>query len=223
VADAPGLRPRGRQAEAARNDGRILAAAREVFVDDPTAPIAAVARRAGVGIGALYRRYPSKEDLLRALCADGLARYTRAAEGALALDGDAWARFRAFMEAAVEADASSLTRRLAGTFAPTPELYAAAAYAGELNVRLFGAAQAAGAIRADADVNDVALIHEQLASLRLGDHERTRELRRRYLALALDGLRPGAAHPLPQAAPTWAALDDAMLEPEPRQRPAAGC
>jgi AcrR family transcriptional regulator len=197
VADAPDVRPRGRQAEAARNDGRILAAAREVFVDDPEAPIAAVARRAGVGIGALYRRYPSKADLLRALCADGLARYTQAAEGALALDGDPWARFRAFMEAAVEADASSLTRRLAGTFTPTPELYAAAAHAGELNVRLFGAAQAAGAIRPDADVNDIALIHEQLASLRLGDHERTRELRRRYLALALDGLRgrPGGALP----------------------------
>jgi hypothetical protein len=39
------------------------------------------------------------------------------------------------MYAAVEADASSLTRRLAGTFEPTPDLYEAAAYAGELNER----------------------------------------------------------------------------------------
>ena len=79
--------------------------------------------------------------------------------------------------------------------------YAAAAHAGELNLRLFGAAQAAGAIRADADVNDIGLIHEQLASLRLGDHERTRELRRRYLALALDGLRAPAGGTLPGAPP----------------------
>jgi AcrR family transcriptional regulator len=59
---APPLR--GRRAEAARNDQRILDAAREVFVADPGAPIAAVAKRAGVGIGALYRRYASKEELL---------------------------------------------------------------------------------------------------------------------------------------------------------------
>ena len=55
----------GRRAEAARNDGVILRAAREVFLDDPSAPIAAVAERAGVGIGALYRRYPSKDALLQ--------------------------------------------------------------------------------------------------------------------------------------------------------------
>ena len=68
----------GRRAEAARNDGLILEAAREVFVADPKAPISAVSERAGVGIGALYRRYGSKEDLLRRLCADGLGMYIAA-------------------------------------------------------------------------------------------------------------------------------------------------
>lgn len=58
-------RLRGRQAQAARNDELILQAAREVFLADPAAPIAAVAARAGAGIGALYHRYASKEDLLR--------------------------------------------------------------------------------------------------------------------------------------------------------------
>jgi AcrR family transcriptional regulator len=62
----------GRRKQAARNDGIILDAARAVFVADPTAPIAAVAERAGVGISALYRRHGSKEDLLRRLCGDGL-------------------------------------------------------------------------------------------------------------------------------------------------------
>jgi len=66
---APPLR--GRQAQAAQNDGLILQAAREVFLADPTAPISAVAERAGVGIGALYHRYAGKEDLLRTLCRNG--------------------------------------------------------------------------------------------------------------------------------------------------------
>jgi AcrR family transcriptional regulator len=51
----------GRRAEAARNDQRVLEAAREVLAMTPDAPLALVARRAGVGIGSLYRRYPSKE------------------------------------------------------------------------------------------------------------------------------------------------------------------
>jgi AcrR family transcriptional regulator len=157
----------GRRAEALRNDERILEAARAVFVADPSAPIAAVAKEAGVGIGALYRRYPSKEELLRELCADGLRRYTDAVEAAVTDDGDPWASFVAFMERAVDADASSLTVRLAGTFEPTRELYEAAEHAGNLNVELFERTQKAGAIREDADVNDIAIIFEQLASIRL--------------------------------------------------------
>src|SRR4051794_34000614 len=166
-----------RRADAARHDERILAAAREVFVADPGAPIAAVARRAGVGIGALYRRFASKEELLRALCAEGLRRYTVAIEAALGRHGDPWESFAGFMRAAVAADASSLTVRLAGTFRPTPELYEAAAHAGRCNVELFARTRAAGAIRPDADVNDLALILEQLASIRLGDAERNHALR----------------------------------------------
>jgi len=181
--------PGGRIAEAARNDTKILEAARAVFVADPEAPIAAVAKRAGVGVGGLYRRYAGKEDLLRALCADGLRRYIEAAESALADESDPWEAFATFMHREVDADASSLTQRLAGTFTPTPDLYAAAARAGELNVRLFEAAQAAGGIRADASVNDLGPILEQLASLQIGDAERSRALRHRYLDLMLAGLR----------------------------------
>src|SRR5271167_3595964 len=74
----------GRQAEAARNDQRILDSARTVFVADPGAPITAVAKHAGVGISALYTRYGSKEELLRKLCGDGLARFVAVTEDALA-------------------------------------------------------------------------------------------------------------------------------------------
>src|SRR5882672_5791579 len=103
----------GRQAQAARNDQLILDAARTVFIDDPGAPIAAVAERARVGISALYRRYASKEDLLRRLCRDGLDRYIGAAEAALADEGDPWDAFAGFMRSAVDAETHSLTLRLA--------------------------------------------------------------------------------------------------------------
>ena len=194
--------PGGRIAEAARNDAKILESARAVFVADPEAPIAAVAKHAGVGIGALYRRYDGKESLLRALCADGLRRYIEAAESALADEQDPWKAFAAFMHREVDADASSLTQRLAGTFTPTPDLYEAAARAGELNVAIFSRAQEAGAIRADASVNDLGPILEQLASLKIGDAERAKELRHRYLDIVLDGLRAGRRAELPAQPPT---------------------
>ena len=194
----------GRRAEAARNDGRILEAAREVFVADPKAPIHAVAERAGVGIGALYRRYGSKEDLLRKLCADGLRLYVAEAEAALADGGDPWGAFAGFMRRIVDADTHSLTLRLAGTFAPTEELYRDSQRAQELNVRLFERTRAAGTIRPDVGVVDVALIFEQLAAVRVEGEERTRQLRRRYLALILDALRAApSGSELPGPPPEW--------------------
>ena len=53
-ADEPRLS--GRRGQAARTTSESCAAAREVFIADPRAPISAVASRAGVGISALYRR-----------------------------------------------------------------------------------------------------------------------------------------------------------------------
>ena len=193
----------GRRAEAARNDTKIMQAAREVFIADPSAPIAAVAKRAGVGISALYRRYPSKEDLLRRLCAGGLQRYIDAVQAAVDDEGDAWEAFAGFMRRAVDADSNSLTLRLAGTFTPTPELYEMADHAQRLNRRLFVRTKQAGAIRADADVNDIGSILEQIAALRLGDAERTGAIRRRYLAIVLDGLRTPEPSTLPAPPPTW--------------------
>ncbi|HEY7485042.1 MAG TPA: helix-turn-helix domain-containing protein [Streptosporangiaceae bacterium] len=198
----------GRKAQAARNDQLILDAARAVFIADPTAPISAVAERAGVGISALYRRYASKEDLLRKLCGDGLRRYLDAAEEMLADDGDAWEAFARFMRNLVDADTNSLTQRLAGTFVPTEELYRDAARAQELNEQIFARVRAAEAVRPDFDVNDLSLVLEQLASVRLGDEDRTRELRHRYLTLFLDGLRQPSPTPLPGSPPTWAELGE---------------
>jgi AcrR family transcriptional regulator len=193
----------GRRAQAARNDALILEAAREVFVADPGAPIAAVAERAGVGIGALYRRYASKEELLRQINAEALQRYIAAAEAALADDGDPWSAFVDFMRRIVDADTHSLTLRLAGTFTPTDELTRDAAKAQELNVRLFERTRAAGAIRSDIEVGDITLLLEQLAAVRVAGEERTRQLRHRYLALLLDALHASSGTQLPGPPPGW--------------------
>ena len=197
----------GRRAEAARNDRLILEAAREVFVADPKAPISAVAERAGVGIGALYRRYGSKEDLLRRLNADGLRFYIAAVEEALADEDDPWEAFAGFMRRVVDADTHSLTLRLAGTFTPTEELYRDGQRAQELNVRLFERTKSAGAIRIDVEVDDIALLLEQLAAVRVGDGERTRQLRHRYLVLLLDALHAPSGTPLPGPPPSWEEID----------------
>jgi AcrR family transcriptional regulator len=191
----------GRRAQAARNDQAILDAAHAVFVIDPGAPISAVAKQAGVGISALYRRYASKEDLLRQLAADGLRRYIEAAEAALADDGDPWTAFAEFMRRIVEADTHSLVQRLAGTFSPSEELYRDAEKSHELARRIMSRAQAAGALRGDLVTDDLSLLFEQLAAIRVGDAQRTNQLRQRYLALLLDTLRDASAAALPGPAP----------------------
>jgi AcrR family transcriptional regulator len=179
----------GRRAQARRNDGRIREAAREVFTADPDAPMSAVAARAGVGISALYLRYASKEDLLRQVAHDGLARYLEEAEAAVADDRDAWTAFADFMARLLEAQTVAITMNLAGTFAPNEELYAMSVRAAELNEAIVDRTKAEGGLRADVVVDDLSLILEQVSSIRLGDARRVRELRLRYLALFLDGLR----------------------------------
>jgi AcrR family transcriptional regulator len=188
------------------SDERILESARAVFVADPAAPIAAVAEHAGVGMSALYRRFGSKEELLRRLCGDGLRTYIAAAEAALANEGDPWTAFAHFLRRVVEADTHSLTLRLAGTFTPTPELYRDAGRAQELNVMLLRRTRAAGAIRPDIEVDDIALMLEQVAAVRIGGAERTRQLRQRYLTLLLDALHMPSAPPLPGPPPSWQEL-----------------
>ncbi len=89
-----------------------------IFVADPDAPVSAVAARAGVGISALYRRYPSKEDLLRQLARDGLRRYIIEAEAAVADEGDRGRRSSTSCSRILDAEVHAITISLAGTFAP---------------------------------------------------------------------------------------------------------
>jgi AcrR family transcriptional regulator len=184
----------GRKAQAARNDEVILDAARAVFIADPGAPVSAVATAAGVGMSALYRRYPSKEDLLRRLCTIGLAAYIGIAEDCLADDGDPWEAFATFMRRQVEAGSNALTLKLAGTFTPSQELNEMAEHAGTLNVRLFDRTAATGVLRPDVTVSDLGLLLEQVAAIDFGaTAERNVTLRLRCMELLLDGMRAEAA------------------------------
>ncbi len=197
----------GRRRQAALNDQRILESAREIFIANPDAPISAVAQRAEVGISALYSRYASKDELLRKLCADGLALVISIVESALADNRDRWTVFSDFMYKMVAAGTSSLTLALAGKFDPTEELFSLANRSSELMAILFDRTK--GVLRSGLDMNDLSLIFEQLAAIKVGDRERSAQLRNRYLAIVLDGLR-GDAGPLlpalPGAPPTWAEI-----------------
>jgi AcrR family transcriptional regulator len=193
----------GRRGEAARNNQRILDAARAVYIADPDAPIAAVAERAGVGIGALYRRYRSKDELLQRLSMDGLELYVALAEAALADDGDPWDAFAGFMRRCMDAGSGSLTLRFAGTFTAGEELYRAGRKAYAVTQRLIERTKAAGALRADLEVGDLTLIFEQLQAVHVATEARTSQLRHRYLALILQALHTPAAAPLPGPPPRW--------------------
>ncbi|NHA68969.1 TetR/AcrR family transcriptional regulator [Phycicoccus flavus] len=196
---APEVPLDGRRREAARNDRRILDAARAVLLEDPGAPVAAVAKRAGVGISALYRRYPGKDALLRALARDGLERFAAALEDGLADERDPWTAYTATLAAVVEGGSQALAQRLAGTFEPDDDLDRLAARADRLWVALDARVREAGALREDVTAADVVLLLEVVMLVDVPDAARVEELRQRYLALLLHGLKAPAAGPLPGA------------------------
>ncbi len=196
----------GRRAQAARNDQLILDSARAVFIADPSAPITAVAKHAGVGISALYSRYGSKEDLLRKLCSDGLEVFVTETEAALADDRDHWTVLTSYMRRLIDADTSSMTVALAGMFTPTEDMFALAARGGQLLGELTD--RVSDALRPGVGAHDLSVITELVASVKNPDPGRTRELRHRYLAMILDGLRAGHGGPLPGTPPTWQEISD---------------
>ncbi len=187
-----------------------------MFVADPSAPITAVAKHAGVGISALYTRYASKDDLLRKLCTDGLNIVVAETEAALAQVKQGrghWQVFADFMANLVDADTTSMTLALAGRFTPTPDMFALANHSSELMEELFGLIR--DVLRPDVALHDLGLILELVAVIKIPPAERTRQLRRRYLALILDGVRARDRAELPGPPPTWPELSDRWI-------PAAG-
>jgi AcrR family transcriptional regulator len=190
------------RADAERNRRRILDAARETFAEHGLGVgVDTIARAAGVGVGTLYRRFPTKDDLLAAILEDRVESFL--AELA-AFDGveDAWEAFAGVAGAL----ASGLVRDRAffALFQQSGEPLpgeAAKARLVEALCPFLERAQAAGAVRDDIVVDDVPAMCAVGARLPAWRLAREPELWRRYLAIVLDGLRPEGAHPLPHPPP----------------------
>jgi AcrR family transcriptional regulator len=88
----------GLRADAERNRERVLSAARKVFAEQGLeASTNEIARRAGVGVATLFRRFPTRDDLVGAVFADKMSAYAAAIDDALA-DSDPWHGFCGFIE-----------------------------------------------------------------------------------------------------------------------------
>jgi AcrR family transcriptional regulator len=186
------------RADAARNAERILRAARDVYGElGPEAPIEAVARRAGVGERTLYRRFPTKGELVRAALdhciAEDLTPTIEAVRGATdPLEGLAQLIDAAISLGAREHHLLTAARR-AGSLTPdiSTSLYDA------LN-ELARRGQQAGVVRADLAPADlprmVAMLHSVLWTMDSDD-----DGWRRYVALMLDAISVGRRRSLPPA------------------------
>lgn len=195
------VRKAPRHAEAERNDRLLLAAAREVLaVDGPHASVAGIAARAGVGIGSLYRRYRTKEELFQRLCVVALEDWIAAAEEGLARD-DPWDGLAHYVTTCIEFGAGGLAP-VAGTIAVTDEMMAKFRQSDEVTDALLARAHAARVLRADATSLDITALIMQLSKRdRLELTTAERNARTRTIAIALDGLRAGQRAPLPGYAP----------------------
>jgi AcrR family transcriptional regulator len=198
-----------RRADAERNDRALLRAAREVIaIDGMHASVAAIAARAGVGIGSLYRRWRSKEELFRHLTEVALDEWTRVGEEGLALD-DPWEGLAHYFNAAVEFGPGTLAP-LAGTIEIGPEAAERLRRSDDAGEALVARAHSAGVLRADVTAVDLWLLVEQFGRSPLIEQLTIQgrddldaaalHARRRLVAIVLDGLRPKGA-PLPAPAP----------------------
>jgi len=136
--------------DAERNRTRLLDAARQAFADQGLeAPFEEIARRAGVGIGTLYRRFPTRAALIEALFEDKAAEYVRASEAALAADDD-WDGFAGFVERICEMQAKDrgFTDVLTATFPAAPGVEACRAEARANAEKLIGRRSCLGLLSA---------------------------------------------------------------------------
>ncbi|MEV6105397.1 helix-turn-helix domain-containing protein [Streptomyces sp. NPDC051940] len=201
--------PRGRQKEADRNDERVLRAAREVFAElGWNAPVSEIARRAGVGMGSLYRRYPAKEDLAQALRVESMNELTDLARTAMADHADPWTALTAFLRAAMSTPiTSSLLALIGGRLPATDEVDAADDRLRRALDDLVQAAHRSGKLRPDFSSADIPLLLNHLNVRLPTSSERAIELKLRYLDLLVAGLHtPAQPDEQPTRAPDWTEL-----------------
>jgi len=220
--------PRGLRADARRNRAQLLVAARDVFVEQGAdAPLDEVARRAGVGIATLYRRFPDRDSLMRAVALDVLGRTAREANGARAEEPDAFRALARYMHRALDLRISAVMPTLVGRISfEDDEIRRARAEASEPVQRLIDTAQAEGSLRPDVAFGDVGLLLVRLSRPLPGSFPRALDasLAHRHLELLLDGLRTGSAgrsaERLPGPAMSLADLRAAAPEPADQPLPA---
>jgi AcrR family transcriptional regulator len=180
-----------------------LSAAAEVFGERGLeATLDDVARRAGVGVGTVYRRFPDKETLVGELFQDRIDALVSVAEEACAAD-DPWAGLVSYLEhvaAEMAGDLGLSQMLLFATYGRDRVAYARQKMR-PVVARLIARAQAAGMVRDDLSATDVPMIACMLATAAEYASPVQPDLWRRYLALVIDGLRPArdrtSALPLP--------------------------
>ncbi|WP_420884076.1 TetR/AcrR family transcriptional regulator [Micromonospora sp. CPCC 205547] len=175
---------RPKRADARRNYEALIAAAREVFAEaGAAASLEEVARRAGVGIGTLYRNFPTRRDLFEALYVEEVRELSRSA--ADLGDLPPWDALVAWLHRFIGYVATK--RALAEELVHDSEVFRSCRTeiytAGEPMMRR---AQAAGAVRDDISFDDVVRLLSGLTMAQFPQPEQ----RDRVLGIALDGLRP---------------------------------
>jgi AcrR family transcriptional regulator len=179
-----------RRADARRNRALLLDAAEAVFAAKGTgAATEEVARAAGLGIGTLFRHFPTKEELLAAVLAARLHRLADEAR-ALAASEDPGAAFIDYFRRVVTASGTKLAiadaLAEAGVDSSTVTKEAGAALGAAL-AGLLTRAQRAGAIRSDIGLPE--LIALLAGTSRAARHAATAEVRDRAITVVVDGLR----------------------------------
>jgi len=214
--------PRPLRRDAERNRARILDAARRLFAERGlNVSMDEVARCAGVGVGTVYRRFSTREELLDALLEDRMGQLLAIGETAAAAE-DPWEGLVGFLEAWLGSQADD--RGLKDLMLSTGDGHQRVRRVREQLTPLVGdlveRAKAEDALRPDFEGSDVALIGVMVGAIADYARDVEPELWRRYLALLLDGLRArrdGAA-PLPVPALTLEQLDCAMAAWRPPRR-----
>jgi AcrR family transcriptional regulator len=192
--------------DAARNRELILETAAEVFAElGLEAGYDEIARRAGIGVGTVYRRFPERSELVQALFESRIDEMVAIGEEAAGMP-DAWEGLAWFFEKSVEKQVADrgLKEVMVKTLNESGHVTVGRERIGPIVEGLMQRAQADGALRPDVEVTDLGMQLMLLGSLSTPEQP---DLWRRYLTLLLDGLRARPeATPLPLVAPP----DEAM-------------
>src|SRR3954453_20190092 len=198
--------------DAERNRQRILDAARELFAKRGLGvTLNDIAHHAGVGVGTVYRRFPDKEGLVDTLFQEHLDAWARLFEEGLA-DPDAWHAVVSVHERALElwARNRALKEILLGAPQTSKRATQQRAQLHPLAAKLIERAQAAGEVRPDATTQDFGVVMMMVGQVMDAAEDVAPELWRRYLRIALQGLRPEGAplEPFSVAAVKPTQMDD---------------